>query len=170
MKLVAAGSWRIAGAADFDVDGDVDLYVANDFGRNNLYRNQQGRFIDVAAAAGVEDTGSGMSVSWADYNRDGWMDVYVGNMFSSAGSRITHNPKFKPGTTQGDLEGFRRHARGNTLFENKGDGTFIDRGVESGTMMGRWAWGSMFVDINNDAWEDLVVANGYITTDDTGDL
>ena len=55
---------------DFDLDGDQDLYVANDYGRNCLYRNEGGRFSDVAATAGVEDIAAGMSVSWCDYNGD----------------------------------------------------------------------------------------------------
>ncbi|MEQ8766919.1 MAG: VCBS repeat-containing protein [Planctomycetota bacterium] len=75
---------------DYDNDGDLDLYVANDFGRNNLYRNDDGHFKDVAPEAGVEDLAAGMSVSWGDYNGDGWMDVYIGNMFSSAGQRIAY--------------------------------------------------------------------------------
>ena len=54
-----AAAWE-----DFDNDGDLDLYVANDFGRNNLYRNDDGQFKDVAAEAGVEDIAAGMSVSW----------------------------------------------------------------------------------------------------------
>jgi hypothetical protein len=61
---------------DYDQDGDFDLYVANDFGRNNLYRNDRTGFEDVADELGVEDTGSGMSVSWGDVNGDGWMDLY----------------------------------------------------------------------------------------------
>ena len=127
---------------DMDLDGDLDLYVANDFGRNNLYRNDNGRFTDIASAAGVEDIGPGMSCTWGDYNNDGLMDLYVSNMFSSAGSRITHTPLFKPRASQQDLSGFQRHARGNTLFQNNGDGTFTDQAVSSGTSMGRWAWGS----------------------------
>src|SRR5258708_20094642 len=81
---------------DLEKDGWMDLYVANDFGRHNLYRNDHGHFTDVAAAAGVEDIGAGMSVSWGDFNRDGLMDLYVANMFSSARSRIAYQPKFPP--------------------------------------------------------------------------
>ena len=78
--------WSFAAAwEDFDRDGDPDLYVANDFGRNSLYRNDGGRFTDIAAASGVEDMAAGMSVAWGDYNRDGEADLYVGNMFSAAG-------------------------------------------------------------------------------------
>ena len=113
---------------------------------------------------------SNMKAAWGDYNNDGWMDLYVSNMFSSAGSRITHHAKFKSGADQTDLAGFRRHARGNSLFENRGDGTFADRGIESGTTMGRWAWGSLFVDIYNDGWRDVYVTNGFVTADNNNDL
>ena len=46
----------------------------------------------------------------------------------------------------------------------------IEPYAETGVRMGRWSWSSNFVDLNNDGWEDLVIANGYITGDDTGDL
>ena len=71
-----AASWE-----DYDNDGDLDLYVANDYGRNNLYRNEGTRFVDVARSAGVEDISAGMSVSWGDVDNDGLMDLYVANMF-----------------------------------------------------------------------------------------
>jgi hypothetical protein len=164
-RFSQAAAWE-----DFDNDGDPDLYVANDFGRNNLYRNDGGVFTDIAAQAGVEDLSAGMSVSWADYNRDGRMDLYVGNMFSSAGNRISYQRRFKSGAADETVAGFRRHARGNSLFENLGDGTFRDVSVACGATMGRWAWASPFVDLNNDGWQDLIVANGYVTNDDSGDL
>ena len=160
-----AAAWE-----DYDNDGDLDLYVANDYGRNCLYRNDGGRFEEVAGVAGVVDFGSGMSVSWADYNRDGWMDLYVGNMFSSAGNRVVSQPAFRPGIEERTRSILRRFAKGNTLFENAGNGKFRDVGVQAAAEMGRWAWSSVFVDLNNSGWEDLFVANGYITTDDPGDL
>jgi FG-GAP-like repeat len=165
MRFSLASAWE-----DFDNDGDPDLFVANDFGRKNLYRNDKGHFIDIAAAAGVEDIGPGMSAAWGDVNNDGLVDLYVSNMFSSAGSRITRQRAFKPGAAADDIEGFQRHARGNSLFINQGDGTFSDQSIESGTSMGRWAWGSLFVDINNDGWRDLYVTNGFITADNNNDL
>ena len=160
-----AASWE-----DFDNDGDQDLYVANDFGRNNLYRNDGGRFTDVAAEAGVEDISAGMGVSWGDYDRDGWMDLYVSNMYSSAGSRVTYQRDFRPDAGEGDRQELQRHARGNSMFRNLGNGTFRDVTLELAVQRGRWAWGSVFADINNDAWLDLLVPNGFVTNDRTDDL
>ena len=160
-----AAAWE-----DYDNDGDQDLYVANDFGRNCLYRNDGGRFTDVAAEAGVEDVASGMSVSFADYNRDGRMDLYVSNMFSAAGQRIAFQRRFAPNTSSQTREAMQRMARGNTLFTNQGDGKFRDDSVSAKVTMGRWAWASSFADLNNDSAPDILVANGFVTAEDTGDL
>lgn len=161
-----AASW-----VDFDMDGDQDLYVANDYGRNNFYVNNAGKFHDEAAEFGIEDMSAGMSVDWADINRDGALDLYVSNMFSAAGNRITFQRKFRPEFNQSTKLAFQRHARGNSLFLGSNhQNIFQDVSEEMGVTMGRWAWSSRFVDINNDGWEDIVVANGFISTEDTGDL
>ncbi|MGJ8655729.1 MAG: FG-GAP repeat domain-containing protein [Akkermansiaceae bacterium] len=160
-----AAAWE-----DYDRDGDPDLYVANDYGRNNLYRNDLGKFVDVAGELDVEDMSSGMSVSWGDLNRDGHTDLYVSNMFSSAGNRITFQKQFQNGNAGDALTGFQRFARGNSLFLSTPDGGFKDVSMEYGATMARWAWGSRLVDLNNDGWEDILAANGFITTPDTGDL
>ena len=157
-----ASSWE-----DYDNDGDMDLYVANDYGRNNLYRNDDGQFIDVADSGNASDLAFGMSVSWSDYDHDNLMDLYVSNMFSSAGNRVTRQLMHE---TQEVRDTLQRFARGNTLLRNNGDGGFDDVSETAGVTVGRWAWGSLFVDINNDSWDDLVVANGYLTTEDSGDL
>ncbi|MCB9503732.1 MAG: VCBS repeat-containing protein [Deferribacteres bacterium] len=89
---------RIRGmsVADYDNDGDLDVYLTA--GRaSQFYRNNGDlTFTDVTKAAGVEDFGNGLIASWGDYNRDGFIDLYVSNWDDS------------------------RHA----LFKNKGDGTF----------------------------------------------
>ena len=160
-----AASWE-----DYDNDGDQDLYVANDYGRNNLYNNDKGKFTDLASETDSEDSASGMSVSWADYDRDGNMDLYVSNMFSAAGNRITNRKQFKNSTQQSVRERFRRFARGNTLLRNTGQ-IFQDTSLSAGVNMGRWAWGSNFIDFNNDTFPDLIVANGYLTSkSESGDL
>ena len=164
-RYTMAAAWE-----DIDDDGDIDLYVANDFGKNCLYLSDGGRFHNVAQEAGVEDIASGMSVSFADFDRDDHVDIYVSNMFSSAGNRIAYQRIYED---RFDAEGtahFRRMARGNSLFRNLGNRTFHDVSVASGTTMGRWAWGSIFADINNDGWEDLLVMNGNLTAEKPGDL
>jgi len=158
-----------SGWEDFDLDGDQDLYVANDYGRNYLYRNDNGTFVDATESENLSDTGFGMSVSWGDANGDGKPDLYIGNMFSAAGNRITRQAAFQPGATETQRALYRRMAKGNSLFLATDSG-FRDVSQLAGTEMGRWAWSSVFTDVDNDGWEDLLVANGYITTEDSNDL
>jgi hypothetical protein len=159
-----AAAWE-----DFDNDGDQDLYVANDFGQNHLFRNDVsagGQFVDVATGSGTLDRAQGMSVSWADFNRDGLMDLYIGNMFSSAGNRIVTQTQFKPDVDQQTRDKYLYLARGNTLLQNRGSAAesteprFRDVSESADVTMGRWAWGTNFVDINNDGWEDLLEWSG----------
>ncbi len=155
---------------DYDGDGYPDLYIANDFGSNNLWRNRgDGTFEETTVDAGVEDVGAGMSVSWEDYDNDGDLDLYVGNMFSAAGQRVTGGDDYKVDDRQLQRV-YRRHARGNSLFRNSGDGTFEDVSLESGAWFGRWAWGSDFLDFNLDGHEDIYVQNGFLTNSREHDL
>ena len=161
-----AAAWE-----DYDNDGDQDLYVANDYGRDNLYRNDNGTFKDIAAVVGAEDAASGMSVSWSDYDHDGRMDIYISNMWSAAGNRIAFQPDFKKNAPPEVKQRLQRFARGNTLLRNESDSQFEDVSKKAGVEMGRWAWGSLFADINNDGWDDILIANGFITKNaDSGDL
>lgn len=160
-----AAAWE-----DFDNDGDQDVYVANDFGRNNLYRNDGGWFVDVAAELGVEDISAGMGVTWSDVDGDGWMDLYVSNMFSAAGGRVAYQRRFRAGADDAERASFQRHARGNSLFLNRGGDGFEDASESSGTGMGRWAWGAIFADLDDDGHEDLLVPNGFVTGERADDL
>ena len=109
------------GWSDYNRDGWPDLYVVNDFGRKNLYRNNgDGTFTDVAAPAGVEDIGAGMSVSWLDYDNDGAPDLYVGNMWTAAGERISTQEIFKKNSPQEIRSLYQKHAMGNSLLHNRG--------------------------------------------------
>ncbi|MBI4585109.1 MAG: VCBS repeat-containing protein [Planctomycetes bacterium] len=160
-----AASW-----CDYDQDGDVDLYVANDFGKNNLYQNRgHGTFKDVAREAGVEDVGNGMSVQWQDYDGDGWDDLYVGNMWSSAGNRLAAQPQFR--RREGGNPGVhQRMARGNSLFRNRRDGAFEDVSEKANAAFGRWAWSSALVDVDLDGREDIYILNGFVTGERHDDL
>jgi tetratricopeptide (TPR) repeat protein len=146
---------------DLDGDGWPDLYVANDFGRNNLYRNRAGKFRDEAAAAGVEDMGPGMSATWADYDGDGRPDLYISNMWSAPGQRIVRDPAFAPSKEL--PEAYRRHTKGNSLYRNRGDGTFAETGAPEGVEMGRWAWSSDAFDFDNDGTPEIYVTCGMLS-------
>jgi hypothetical protein len=149
---------------DFDEDGDLDLYVVNDFGRNNLYRNDgRGRFEDVAEAAGALDIGAGMGAAAADYDRDGDQDLYVTNMHSAPGLRITGQAeRFMPGD-DAVRPWYVKHASGNSLLANRGDGSFEDVTAAAGVAIGHWGWGGVFCDFQNDGLEDLYVPCGHAT-------
>ncbi|HEY8549077.1 MAG TPA: FG-GAP-like repeat-containing protein [Vicinamibacterales bacterium] len=154
--------------ADYDADGWPDLLVVNDFGTNNLYRNRGAQggtvtFDDVAEAAGVLDHGAGMSAAFFDYDNDGLLDIYTGNMWSASGQRVTASPAFMPDAPEEIRALYRRHARGNALFRNLGNGRFEDRTLEARAAMGRWAWSSDTIDFDSDGWEDLYVVNGMLT-------
>ena len=157
---------------DYDNDSDADLYVANDFGRNNLYTNNgDGTFTDLAAEMGVEDLGAGMSAAWGDYDNDGDLDLYTANMWSSAGLRLTGTEQFASLTNDERTRGyFRRQAQGNSLFRNDGARGFTDVSEAAGVRKGRWAWASDFADLDGDGFLDLFVQNGYITGERLDDL
>ncbi len=149
---------------DFDSDQWPDLYVVNDFGRKNLYRNNgDGTFTDVARDAGVEDVGAGMSGCWLDYDNDGRPDLYVADMWTAAGLRVTEQENFQPQASPEIRALYRKHAMGNSLFSNRGGGRFEDASEPSRTRIGRWAWSSDALDFDQDGFPDLYVTNGMIS-------
>jgi len=159
-----------AGWADVDRDGDPDLYVSNDFGRNQLFRNDGGTFVNVASELAVEDQAAGMGVDFGDVDGDGDLDLLVSNMFSSAGRRITTQGRFQP-QSPGDVRaGLARHALGNSLFLAEPEGAWTDASDSSGLRMGRWAWGARLIDFNNDGRLDVLVPNGFVTGTEPDDL
>ena len=91
-------------------------------------------------------------------------------LYRAAGSRITLQPAFQPHAEAATRRLLCRFAKGNSLFRNNGTGNFTDLHGVAGLQRGRWAWSSIFADLNNDGWEDVVVANGYMTRAETKDL
>jgi tetratricopeptide (TPR) repeat protein len=153
---------------DFNEDGWPDLYVANDFGRKNLYVNQNGRFEDKASEAGVEDIGPGMSAAWFDFDGDGRADLYVANMWTDAGQRVVRDTHFAPGEKL--PAAYRRHTMGNTLFRNRGDGVFDDATLQQQAGFGRWAWAADGHDLDNDGKPEIFVTCGMLTNESETDL
>ena len=160
---VAGGRFGMGvAAADYDGDGDADLYVTN-YGRNFLYRNRgDGTFEEVAKAAGLDISGWFTQAVWFDYDNDSDLDLFVSSFVSyslgeakycgdnSIGRRHYCIPRsFKPTPSR--------------LFRNDGDGKFSDVGTESGiaSVEGK-AFGAVATDINNDGRLDLFVANDTV--------
>jgi tetratricopeptide (TPR) repeat protein/peroxiredoxin len=163
------------GWGDYNGDGWPDLYVVNDFGRKNLYRNNgDGTFADVAPQAGVEDVGAGMGVCWLDYDNDGAQDLYVANMWSAAGERISSQEIFKKDSPEEVRALYRKHAMGNSLLRNNADrngqGVFEDKSGAAGVGIGRWAWSSDAFDFDHDGFPDLYVVDGMISGASRQDL
>ncbi len=111
-----ACAWGHSGAG-----ASPDLYVANDFGRANLYRNNgDGTFAAISSAAHVDDAGAGMSASWSDYDLDGREDIYAANMWSAAGQRVSAQKLFHEQTPQNIRALYQQHAQGNFLYQQSG--------------------------------------------------
>ncbi len=156
---------------DSNSNGLQDLFVVNDFGSSQLYRNNgNGTFTVVSHEANVEGVGAGMSCAWCDYDNDGRQDVYVPSMWEAAGQRVSGQKQFHENAPERIRELYQRHARGNALYRNQGDGRFENAGRQAGVEMGRWSWSSDFWDFDHDGYSDLYVANGYISSLDREDL
>jgi Flp pilus assembly protein TadD/peroxiredoxin len=156
---------------DSNGNGLPDLFVANDFGSSQLYRNNgDGTFTVASKQAHVEGVGAGMGCSWADFDNDGHQDVYVPSMWEAAGQRVSGQKQFHEKAPDRIRGLYQRHARGNALYRNQGDGTFENVGRKAAVEMGRWSWSSDFWDFDHDGFADLYVANGYLSGVDREDL
>jgi Tfp pilus assembly protein PilF/peroxiredoxin len=155
---------------DSNGNGSLDIFVANDFGSSQLYRNNgDGTFRDVSKEAHIESVGAGMGCCWADFDNDGHQDIYVPSMWEAAGQRVSDQPQFHRDAPDSIRELYRRHARGNALYRNNG-GIFENVAHSAAVEMGRWAWSSDFWDWDHDGYSDLYVTNGYLTSPNNDEL
>ena len=128
--------------ADYDLDGDTDIYVANDGTMNFLYENRRGSFAESGLQAGTrynEDgrAEAGMGVDFGDYDNDGHQDLFVTNFAYET----------------------------NTLYRNSGEGHFDDVATRAGLSEPSYdplGFGTKFLDYDNDAYLDLFIANGHV--------
>jgi len=139
---VGSTRWTLAAAsADFNDDGWPDLYLANDYGPEELFLNDHGKKFTLARVGLEADSKSGMSVSIGDVHNRGRMDVFVtdisekGYLFQGNNLRLNLFPEIG-------------------RFENIAKGVISDAG---------WAWGAQFGDLNNDGRNDLYIANGFLS-------
>ena len=127
--------------ADYDNDGDLDFYVANDSNPNILFRNNgKGKFLNTNVTeyrSHTGDTRSGMGVAWGDYDNDGDLDLHVSNW----------------------------QDENSVLYRNNGNGTFTDVSATTKVFdvtVGKTCWGTEFLDYDNDGYLDLFIACGHI--------
>ena len=151
---------------DLDLDGDLDVYVCNDFSPDVFLRNdtEQGsfkpQFKDITQeVAGNSVMGFAMGASWGDFDNDGDLDLYVSNMYSKAGLRIVNQ-------LDDVNERLRVSAHGNFLYVNE-DGK-LRQVAGSGENQQHvssvgWSYGGQFADFNNDGELDIYVASGFYT-------
>jgi len=228
---------------DMDNDGDLDMYQVNQlpdkklllvnkvpkkqfkYLRDKLYRNDNGKFIDVTRSSGISnDVSYGLSVSASDFNNDGWMDLYVANdyaepdfMYQNNGNgtftnvvneQFMHITQLSMGSDTGDMNndglldlittdmtpedhyrsktnmasmsaeafkalidsGAHRQYMANSLQINTGKGTFFDVANMAGIASTDWSWASLLVDLDNDGYKDIVVSNGIKKDVDNNDF
>jgi hypothetical protein len=164
--------WSLApSAADYDGDGDVDVFVGNDFGLDTLLRNEGGHFREVSDEAGVNLPNASMGADWGDYDADGDLDLFVAGM-ASGSAWVLEVPQFQIRGVPRLLDTmFRSQVRaavrswfvGNRLYENQGGGRFIERAAEAGLQRNGWAFGAAWLDFDNDGLLDLYATNGFLS-------
>jgi len=145
-------------AADYDHDGDVDLYLTN-FGPNRLLRNEgDGSFTDVTTESGTEDDRWSVPAVFVDLDQDGWLDLYEGNYLDF--SIANHKRCFRPSSAEDYCGPLSYRPVPDRLFHNRGDGTFADVTAASGlaTIYGT-SLGVLATDFNHDGAIDLFIAN-----------
>jgi hypothetical protein len=141
---VGSTRWTLAAAsADFDGDGWPDIYLANDYGPEELYLNDHGKRFRLTTAGLEAESKSGMSVALGDAFNRGRLDAFVTNI--SERGYIFQNNNLR----LNDMPDAGR-------FRNVAEGQIADAG---------WAWGAQFGDFNNDGANELFVANGFISAD-----
>lgn len=135
---------------DYDNDGDVDIYLANDFcpWENILYSNDgDGTFTNVSATSGADLNILAMSTTIDDYDEDGDLDIYVTNIANTCTAETS--------------------TVGSAFLSNNGDATYTEIASSNGTSFNGVSWGASFIDADNDGDKDLLVCSSNTTSSNT---
>ena len=228
---------------DMDNDGDLDMYQVNQLAdkklllinkipkdqfkyfKDNLYRNDNGKFIDVSQEVGISrDVAYGLSVNASDFNNDGWMDIYVANDYSEPDylyynngdgtftnvvkEKMKHITQLSMGSDTGDINndghidlittdmtpedhyrsktnmasmstkrfnelvdaGAHYQYMANALQINTGMGHFSDIANVAGVAFTDWSWANLMMDADNDGYKDILISNGIKKDVDNNDF
>ncbi len=151
---------------DFTGDGHPDLYVCNDFASSTdrIWISESGRRFRAAPRTSFSHLSlSSMSVDVADIDRDGRDDVFVADMLSRlAGRRAWQRPNTLAGLFAPPIQdpGYAPEVPHNTLHLARDDGSFAEIASFAGVAASEWSWSGIFLDVDLDGWEDLLLATG----------
>lgn len=156
--------WTLAARFhDMDGDGDPDLFVCNDFESPDLVwlNNGAGTFQLADPRAFRITSQSAMAVDFSDIDRDGDVDIFEVDMLDShSGRRKRQTPPVIP--EQGALGHLERmQSPRNALFINRSDGTFAEAALYAGVAASGWSWSALFLDVDLDGYEDILVGTGH---------
>jgi hypothetical protein len=141
---------------DFDNDGWEDLLLYK-YGRPELFRNDQGRFVAVSERAGLPRWVNAGTVTWLDYDRDGWLDLFIAGYWpESVDLWKLETTKIMPESFEYANNGGRKY-----LLRNRGDGTFEDRTEALGIRSRRWTLAVVAADLLGTGYPDLFLSNDY---------
>jgi enediyne biosynthesis protein E4 len=151
--------------ADFTGDGAPELYVVNDFEDPDQFwiNDGHGRFRLADWTVQRQTSNSGMGADVGDVNGDGLPDLFEVDMLSNDSRRLatqmpTHTPLPKrPGRLEVQLQQQR-----NTLFLQRDDGTFAEVAAYAGIQASGWSWSTLFLDVDLDGWQDILITNGHV--------
>ena len=149
---------------DLDGDGAPDLYVCNDFEDPDfLWLNDgKGTFRAAPLLALRNTSNSSMGVDFSDVDRDGHVDIFVADMLGRGPRRKTELPTHTPLPKLIGQIADRPQWQRNTLFRNRGDGSFAELASYAGVEASDWSWDAQFLDVDLDGYEDLLITTGHL--------